>query len=494
MLVSAIADGVLNNDAFKNVDGESMNESWTNLIKDLKFFDKTIEDHTLYLRRRFVIGAKEWMAGMHGSKQNDKLLFDYSDSDWEYIWSTMLKDKAWAVPSVKDKDGKTVKANFAPEILIKYIAHELKSHIIVFDLLLNRVQYLSGNHIKDNNVVFDSPLLLYNTGGHFQSVFQQDHEYFIRFAKELEAENNGSTQGLTSKGGAQGQGQKPVPSNSVSDPNQPRIDLLSSSKRKMEKVRLEANKSKSSENQNMQAQLKSAKRLKCKETNTDVQKHDFEFCLNTNNRFQLLDVEPDSIDARIEVIKSIKPRNRTPEQKKELRALYQRRLREKEKEETKNARNDNNRKRMQLQREKETEEMVKVRKEKDRVRKQEQRNNETVEMAEIRKEKKRVKTQEQRKMETEEMAKVRKEKVKVRTQEQRKKDTVEMTETRKEKKRVSAQEQRKNETKEMAKVWKEKDRVSTQQQRNKETEERAKVRKEKDRVSTQQQRNKLGLS
>ena len=87
----------------------------------------------MYMRRRFVLGAAEWMAGGNGSKQNDKQLFDYTDTDWEFIWMTMLEDGAWAVPSIKDSQGNVRKANFAPEILIKYIAHELKCHIIVFD-------------------------------------------------------------------------------------------------------------------------------------------------------------------------------------------------------------------------------------------------------------------------------------------------------------------------------------------------------------------------
>ena len=102
----------------------------------------------------------------------------------------MLEDGAWAVPSIKDIEGNTVKANWAPEILIKFIAHRLRIHILVFDLLLNRVQFLSANHIKDANVAFDSPLLIYSTGGHFQSVLPTDHEYFIKYARDLEAENN----------------------------------------------------------------------------------------------------------------------------------------------------------------------------------------------------------------------------------------------------------------------------------------------------------------
>ena len=101
----------------------------------------------------------------------------------------MIEDGAWAVPSIKDREGNYVKDNHAPELLIKYIAHDLKCNIIVFDLALNRIQFLSGNDLKDGNVVFDSPLLLYCTGGHFQSVFQIDHEYFVNYVKKLEFQN-----------------------------------------------------------------------------------------------------------------------------------------------------------------------------------------------------------------------------------------------------------------------------------------------------------------
>ena len=70
----AIADGVLNNDAFKHCEGEHKNENWTELVKELKFYED-IDDHTMYLRRRFVLGAAESMAGRNGSKQDDKALF-----------------------------------------------------------------------------------------------------------------------------------------------------------------------------------------------------------------------------------------------------------------------------------------------------------------------------------------------------------------------------------------------------------------------------------
>ena len=191
MFLVAIVDGLLNNDALKNNKGENLSETWTKLVQDLKLFEDN-EDYTNYLRNRWVSGSAEWMAGENGSKQNDKELFGYSDDEWQYIWSTMVEDGAWAVPSIMDSFGNVVKGNFAPEIMIKYIAHDLKCHIIVIDLLLDNVQFCSGNHVKDDNVVFDSPLIVYSTGGHFQSVFQIDHEFFISYAQKQEDLNKGT--------------------------------------------------------------------------------------------------------------------------------------------------------------------------------------------------------------------------------------------------------------------------------------------------------------
>ena len=185
----AISDGILHNDAFKHTAGDVHNATWTQLLLDFKFFDD-VENHSMDLRRRFVLGAADWMAGNNGSLQNDKLLFGYSDADWEYIWMTMLEDGAWAVPSIKDADGNFAKENYAPEILIKYIAHDLRCHIIVFDLVLDSIQFISGNHLKSDNVVFDSPLLIYSTGSHFQAVLPDDHEFFITYAKDLDAPND----------------------------------------------------------------------------------------------------------------------------------------------------------------------------------------------------------------------------------------------------------------------------------------------------------------
>jgi hypothetical protein len=56
----AISDGILHNDALKNNHGENLNEVWTNLLKDLKFFEDNV-DHTMFLRRRWVFGAAEWI-------------------------------------------------------------------------------------------------------------------------------------------------------------------------------------------------------------------------------------------------------------------------------------------------------------------------------------------------------------------------------------------------------------------------------------------------
>jgi hypothetical protein len=99
VIIVAISDGIMNNDAFKNTAGDTHNEIWTQLLLDFKFFDD-MDDHIMDLRRRFVLGAADWMSGNNGSLQNDKLLFGYSDVQWEYIWLTMLEDGAWAVPSI----------------------------------------------------------------------------------------------------------------------------------------------------------------------------------------------------------------------------------------------------------------------------------------------------------------------------------------------------------------------------------------------------------
>ena len=174
----------------KNNEGDQLNSTWTALLRDLQCFED-LDDHLNMLRRRWVIGASDWLAGNNNSKQNQKELLGYSDDEWEYIWATMMEDGAWAVPSLKDTSGNWLKDNCAPEMMIQYIAHDLRCHIVVFDLPLNTVQFCSANHLKDDNVVFNSPLLIYSTGSHFQSVFPKSHEFFIQYADNLEEENTG---------------------------------------------------------------------------------------------------------------------------------------------------------------------------------------------------------------------------------------------------------------------------------------------------------------
>ena len=192
-LFLAISDGILENDAFKHTFGDLHNTTWTQLLLDFQFFDN-LEDHIWALRRRFVLGAADWLAGNNGSRENDKEVYGYSDAQWEYVWETMLVDGAWAVPSIMDHQGNKIKDNLAPEMMMKYIAHDLRCHIIVFDLVLDNIQFFSGNQLKLNNVVFDSPLLMYATGSHFQAVMQQDHEYFINLARELDPSKGGVTE------------------------------------------------------------------------------------------------------------------------------------------------------------------------------------------------------------------------------------------------------------------------------------------------------------
>ena len=184
------------------------------------------QEHTQFLRQRFVIGASDCLAGLHGSKENDKQKLGYTNEEWRLVWLEMLEDGAWALPALKDENGKYKKENLAPEMLIKFVAHDLKTHIIVFDLLLNSIQFCSGNHLRSNNVIFDSPLILYATGGHFQAIFQKDHSFFINLSIKLDSEQNpnpGSNFELPSSSNAAGEGKR-FPSMTRSNPKKKKSD------------------------------------------------------------------------------------------------------------------------------------------------------------------------------------------------------------------------------------------------------------------------------
>ena len=146
------------------------------LLREFRIYE-TDTDPVIYMRKQLVQGASEWLSGMHDSKENEKLKFGYSSQEWDFIWSEMSKKGAWDVPTLKNSDGSYLKDNFAPEMMIRFAAHEIKCHIIVIDLSLFGIQFCSGNFLKDNNVIFNSPLILYATGNHFQSVFPVDHDY-----------------------------------------------------------------------------------------------------------------------------------------------------------------------------------------------------------------------------------------------------------------------------------------------------------------------------
>ena len=82
----------MNNDAFKHNGSDGETGTWTQLLKDLKIFDNGFEEteHLLFLRKRWVLGPFEWLSGKHGSLANDKILFGYTDDEWNLIWSTMI--------------------------------------------------------------------------------------------------------------------------------------------------------------------------------------------------------------------------------------------------------------------------------------------------------------------------------------------------------------------------------------------------------------------
>ena len=138
------------------------------------------------LRQKWVLGARQWMAGMNGSLQNHKLMFGYSDEEWSFIWSTMSEDGAWDVPSIKDSHGVEIKENYGPEMMIRYIAHDLKCHILVFDQQLDIIQFCSGNYLQKNNTICDIPLILYSTGNHFQTVIALRNHSFVEYVLQQE--------------------------------------------------------------------------------------------------------------------------------------------------------------------------------------------------------------------------------------------------------------------------------------------------------------------
>ena len=120
----------MHNEAFRHTRNDELQQTWTNLLIDFGIFDNG-SDPVTTLRRRLVMGASEWLSGKHGSKENEKVKFGYTEKEWEWIWSLMFENRAWAVPSLRDDKGNYLKENFASEMLIRYAAHEIRCHIII---------------------------------------------------------------------------------------------------------------------------------------------------------------------------------------------------------------------------------------------------------------------------------------------------------------------------------------------------------------------------
>jgi hypothetical protein len=68
--------------------------------------------------RQLIYFQQFWM--------ESRKIMGYTDDQWEFIWSTMAEDGAWAVPNITDGSGNALVQNFAPELMIKYITHNLR--------------------------------------------------------------------------------------------------------------------------------------------------------------------------------------------------------------------------------------------------------------------------------------------------------------------------------------------------------------------------------
>ena len=189
--ILAIVDGVLNNEGLKQNKLNDASDSWNQLLIDLELCEKK-KNYIYILRQRWALGASVWLSGKNNSLQNLKNMFGYTDDEWQFVWSTMSKRGAWNVPNIKDSMGTVIKENYGPEMMIRYIAHDLRCNIIVIDLKRDNLQFCSGNYLKSDNVVFDCPLLLYATGNHFQSILPTNYSRIIRIAEEFQSESIGN--------------------------------------------------------------------------------------------------------------------------------------------------------------------------------------------------------------------------------------------------------------------------------------------------------------
>ena len=82
-LMHAIADGLLNKQGLEArfTKQRSLSED---LQSDLQVY-KSQGQNASILRQRWVLRASDWLSGKHGSLQNMKCFFDYTDSEWNFF-------------------------------------------------------------------------------------------------------------------------------------------------------------------------------------------------------------------------------------------------------------------------------------------------------------------------------------------------------------------------------------------------------------------------
>ena len=66
IILSGVIDNLLHNESIV----EDVNGIWEEQLKEMKIWEN-IQNLPIYLRKRWVKGAKEWLSGLHGWKEND---------------------------------------------------------------------------------------------------------------------------------------------------------------------------------------------------------------------------------------------------------------------------------------------------------------------------------------------------------------------------------------------------------------------------------------
>ena len=185
--------------------------------------------------------------------------------------------------------------------------------------------------------MFDSPLLLYTTGSHFQAVFQHNHEYFISYALLLEDQQNFPSEN----------------SNSFSDymnptvnlPEEPRKVIRKEHQSKQSKINISVKSASLIKEKDMSKQSGKQRKDSISKVQNQPPKQSL---IKLANKFECLATEnvpkiDISKDKEIfEEIKKIKPQKRTILQKKTYERLRKRFARDNMSEEAKQKEKDSN--------------------------------------------------------------------------------------------------------------------------------------------------------